>query len=77
MTKIPDGMCSDDSMNHQITDKEILDWLDKQTGQYTGRVIFRRSFTDRGWRLHETAQEPSFRTVREAILHAMKVEREK
>lgn len=58
------------------TDKEMLDWLEKQNKktQYTGKCTFRWSSNGRGWRLHET--EDSFKrkvhdTVRAAITEAM------
>jgi len=61
-------------MNKELTDKDLLDWLDKQTGTYTGKVKFRWSTTGRGWRLHETHQAGSVSTVREAILNAIEEE---
>lgn len=61
-------------MIREITDTELLDWLDKQTGKYTGKVLFRWSTTGRGWRLHETSQEGAVSTVRDAIVDAMKKE---
>lgn len=54
-----------------LTDTELLDWLDRQTGTYTGKVKFRWSTTARGWRLHETESEGAVSTVREAIVNAM------
>lgn len=56
------------------TDTEMLDWLDEQTKKhrYTGRVLFRWSFTGRGWRLHETSMEGAVPDVREAIANAMR-----
>src|SRR5690348_1505064 len=52
------------------TDSEMLDWLDRKSGSYTGKVVFRWSETGRGWRLHETNRE-GHSTVREAIAAAM------
>jgi len=51
-----------------ITDKERLDFLQELTNKkaYTGKVVLRKSFTGRGWRLHETSQD-GFDSVREAI----------
>lgn len=54
-----------------VSDKDMLDWLDKQSGTYTGKVIWRQSAQGRGWRLHETERINSFDTVREAIAAAM------
>ena len=53
------------------TDKDRLDWLQKNLGDYTGKVICRASTTGRGWRLHETCHETAFNDVREAIDDAM------
>lgn len=55
----------------QFTDKEMLDWMDKQTGTYTGKVMWRWSIRSRGWRLHETSRPGAVTTVREAITNAM------
>ena len=51
------------------TDKERLDFLQELTNKkaYTGQVILRDSTTGRGWRLHETYQEGSSSSVRDAI----------
>lgn len=51
-----------------MTDKERIDWLEKQNdnSRYTGRCVFRWSLTGRGWRLHETTRE-GYTSVREAI----------
>ncbi len=56
-----------------MTDTEMLDWLERQNAEavYSGRCVFRRSETGRGWRLHETRREGSSPTVREAIREAM------
>ena len=53
------------------TDKERLDWLQKQLGKYTGKVICRNSSMGRGWRLHETSLPEAVEDVREAIDNAM------
>jgi len=53
------------------SDKEMLDWLERQTGRYTGRVVWRWSTSGRGWRLHETMHPDAKPTVREAIEDAM------
>lgn len=58
----------------RFTDKEMLDWLDKQNAKskYTGVCQFRWSSTGRGWRLHETSDmKNSFLFVRNAIEDAM------
>ena len=51
------------------TDKERLDYLQKLTDEknYTGKVILRKSFADKGWRLHETNITGAFNNVRKAI----------
>jgi len=56
------------------TDTQMLDWLDKLGGSYTGRVIWRMSSRGHGWRLHETSQEGAAGDVRTAIRNAMEVE---
>ena len=55
------------------TDTEMLDWLEQQNAkaQYTGTCIFRWSVRGRGWRLHETIENGSHASVRDAIRHAM------
>ena len=57
-----------------ITDKERLDWLQKQLDKasYTGRCVFRWSTTDRGFRLHETSFPGAVSSVRQAIDDGMK-----
>ena len=60
-------------MDKMPTNAEMLDWLDNQTGGYTGRVIFRFSGTGRGWRLHESSKPNAQLTVREAIADAMSI----
>lgn len=54
------------------SDAQALDWLDGQTGSYTGTVIWRLSTRGLGWRLHETSQDGAKATVREAISDAMR-----
>jgi len=54
-------------------DTKRLDWLEKQTG-YTCCWIARKSYTGRGYRLHNTSMEPNYPTAREAIDAAMKAE---
>jgi len=54
------------------TDKEMLDWLDKNAKGYGSGWICRGSFTGRGLRLHETSFDDAKPTVREAIADAMK-----
>lgn len=56
------------------SDKEMLDWLQKQTDKkvYGGLVIFRWSNFGRGWRLHETIKKGTTTSVRLAIANAMK-----
>ena len=55
-----------------ITDTERLDFLQKQLGSYSGKVICRNSTNGRGWRLHETTQSNAVNDVREAIDNYMK-----
>lgn len=62
-------------MIKELTDTDLLNWLDKQTGRYTGKVLFRWSTTGRGWRLHETSQSGAVSSVREAIENAIKKEK--
>lgn len=52
-----------------MTDKERLDYLQElnDRNNYTGKCVLRESTTGRGWRLHETAGETSFDSVRDAI----------
>jgi hypothetical protein len=59
---------------HQFTDKELLDFLQAQNDKeiYTGKVIFRWSRENHGWRLHETSREGAKKDVREAIADAMR-----
>jgi len=56
-----------------FTDKQRLDWLQKQLEkkQYTGKCILRGSTTGRGFRLHETSLEGAVDDVRTAIDQAM------
>lgn len=49
------------------TDTEMLDFLDSLTGEYTGRVILRKSATGRGWRLHESSKVEATKKVRDTI----------
>lgn len=58
------------------TDRQMLDWLQKQTKGYGNGWICRNSFTGRGMRLHETNLEGTKPTVREAIVDAMNQENE-
>lgn len=53
------------------TDKEMLDFLQKCSGRYTGRVVCRWSGFGRGWRLHETSHS-RMKNVRKAIWKFMK-----
>lgn len=61
----------------KFTDKEMLDWLEEKNknSDYTNRVIFRKSGSGRGWRLHETSRETASSSVREAIQIAMNFEK--
>jgi len=63
-----------DEMKDKFTDKELLDFLQAQTdkSEYTGKVIFRWSRMDHGWRLHETRRTGAKSDVREAIADAMR-----
>lgn len=65
---------SDAMLMASPTDAQTLDWLDEQTGSYTGKVIWRLSTRGQGWRLHETSREGARATVREAISDAMRRE---
>jgi len=58
----------------EYTDKELLDFLESENkkARYTGECMFRLSTTGRGWRLHETSQEGTSNSVREAISKAIK-----
>lgn len=60
-------------MGKEITDTELLDWLEKQNKKsaYTGLCIFRWSTTGRGWRLHETSASGASTSVRHSIMLAM------
>lgn len=60
-----------------MNDSTRLNWLQDQLEKmtYTGKVIFRWSEEDRGWRLHETSRFGAFDSVREAIDDAMAKER--
>ncbi|KKN91137.1 hypothetical protein LCGC14_0220020 [marine sediment metagenome] len=53
------------------SDKEILDWLDKNMRGYGKGWICRDSSCGRGLRLHETNLPGTKPTVREAIVDAM------
>ena len=56
----------------KFTDTEMLDFLDKLVGGYTGRVILRMSSMGRGMRLHETSMPEATETsVRDAIRKVM------
>jgi len=48
----------------KITDKERLDFLQKQL---SGKVVCRESQFGRGWRLHETTRSDGVADVRQAI----------
>ncbi len=65
----------------KITDKMRLDFLQKITGTYTGKIVCRWSNNGRGWRLHESSGESweggAFDNVRDAIDAMMKREAEK
>ena len=54
------------------TDKEMLDWLKRQTTGYGCGWICRKSQFGRGIRLHETSREDALVDVRDAIATAMK-----
>jgi hypothetical protein len=61
------------NLNYQNSDRERLDWLQKQLDKktYTGKVLFRQSTTGRGWRFHETSWEGAVSNVRQALDEAM------
>ena len=58
------------------TDTERIDFLQKHLGEYSGKVICRKSGTGRGWRLHETSQPGAVNNVRQAIDEFMDAEEE-
>jgi len=62
------------SLAVQPSDAATLDWLDRQSGSYTGLVIWRMSESGRGWRLHETSRDGAKTTVRLAISCAIQGE---
>lgn len=64
---------SDGLASEEVTDSQMLDWLDRLSGRYTGRVIWRRSTTGSGWRLHETSRSGAVRSVREAVSDAIRL----
>lgn len=53
----------------KYTDKELLDFLQKQNDKSRsgGKCLFRISVVGRGWRLHETSREGAIKSVRRAI----------
>ncbi|KKM68134.1 hypothetical protein LCGC14_1463990 [marine sediment metagenome] len=57
----------------RTTDKERLDFLQSHLGEYSGKVICRKSQTSRGWRLHETLQPGAVIDVRQAIDNFMRL----
>ena len=57
-------------------DTELLDFLQSTTTGYGAGWILRKSYIDRGMRLHETEMEGAKKTVREAISEAMNKERQ-
>ena len=50
-----------------LTDTDRIDFLQKQLGEYTGKVICRQSSNGRGLRLHETSHSDAVDDVRLAI----------
>lgn len=54
------------------SDKEILDWLEKNMKGYGKGWVCRNSCCGRGLRVHETARDDAHPTIREAIKAAMK-----
>jgi len=60
------------------TDTELIEFLEEQNkkSKYTGKCVFRWSNTGKGWRLHETSDNLSFPTVRQAILSAIEDSRD-
>jgi len=54
-----------------VPDNEILNWLDKQSGSYTGKVVYRKSKRKLGWRLCETSSCNPVDNVRKAITDAI------
>lgn len=56
----------------ELTDTQLLDYLDQLSGGYTGRVLLRDSTTGRGWRLHESSKPGASSNVRAAIRQYIK-----
>lgn len=58
------------------TDTDLINYLQDLTdkAEYTGRVVLRKSTTDRGWRLHETSRLGS-KSVRQAIVNFIENEK--
>lgn len=63
-----------DEKKDTFTDKELLDFLQAQNDKekYTGKVIFRWSRENHGWRLQETSRMGAKKDVREAIADAIR-----
>jgi len=57
------------------TDTDRIDFLQKHLGEYSEKVICRKSTTGRGWRLHETSHPGAVNDVRQAIDEFMAAEK--
>ena len=57
----------------KYTDTQMIDFLEEQNKKkrYTGKCVFRLSFTGRGWRLHETSGYDAKSSVREVLSDAI------
>lgn len=64
-------------MKKNITDEDMLDWLEKNARGYGNGWVCRDSTTGRGLRLHETSGSDAKPTVREAIEDAIRREARK
>ena len=58
---------------YKYTDKEMLDFLQEELdkSEYTGKCIFRKLPSGRGWKLQESSWEGSASDVRQAIREGM------
>lgn len=57
----------------QLTDTEMLDWLEENARGYGRGWVCRNSTTGRGLRLHETSRLDARSTVREAIINFIRI----
>jgi hypothetical protein len=61
-------------LDDNLSDTQLLDWLQSQTKGYGKGWICRDSFTGRGMRLHETNMEEANPSIRQAIRDAIAIE---